>query len=184
MGGEGIGGGDYKLYTKINRYLANLGYFVISIQHELPTDLMLSMSGNLYQTRLPNWMRGVENIRFIMEKFKQLKPHLNWKNVNLIGHSNGGDMTMLFAHMYPTSLKRAISLDNLRQPLPRYKSPKIFSVRSSDCFADEGVIPTIGEQKLFDIKIINTAIPHGRMDDKGSFKESQNLNALLLEILN
>lgn len=64
-------------------------------------DPLLAMEGNFMETRMPNWERGVANILFTIQEFKKLKPQLNWNDFILIGHSNGGDMTMLFATRYP-----------------------------------------------------------------------------------
>lgn len=82
-------------YSYLNRFLAGKGYYVISIQHELPQDPLLAMEGNLMEARMPNWERGVENILFAIQEFRKLKPGLDWGKLILIGHSNGGDMVML-----------------------------------------------------------------------------------------
>ena len=82
---------------------------MISIQHELPNDLPLAMSGNFMKTRMPNWERGVENILFTIKEFKKFKPKLSWNNITIMGHSNGGDMAMLFAAKHPTMAQKIIS---------------------------------------------------------------------------
>jgi len=48
---------------------------------------------------------------------------------------------------YPGVVDKIITLDNSRMPLPGTKHPKVFSLRSSDRPADEGVMPTAWEQK-------------------------------------
>jgi Poly(3-hydroxybutyrate) depolymerase len=177
-------GGDYKLYSHITRKLADEGYFVISIQHELPTDDLLAMEGNLYENRLPNWQRGVQNILFIIDEFKKIKPGLNWNALTIMGHSNGGDMAMLFAKTYPDTIAKAISLDNRRMPLPRTQKPQIYSLRGCDYPADEGVIPSEEEQKKSGIKIIYTEnIKHSEMDDKASPEQSKTINEYILQFL-
>lgn len=65
------------------------------------------MAGEFMKTRISNWERGVENIMFVIEKFMRLKPELNWNNLSLIGHSNGGDMAMLLATKHPQIAKRS-----------------------------------------------------------------------------
>ncbi len=177
-------GGDFKKYSHITRRLAQAGYFVISVQHELPTDDLLSMKGDLFKTRLPNWERGVENILFVMGEFKKSKPNTDWKNVSLMGHSNGGDMSMLFAQKHPEMIARAISLDNRRMPLPRMKAPKIRTLRGCDYPADEGVLPSDEDQKEFGIKVAFLKnIKHSEMDDKASEEQSEAINGLLLKFL-
>ncbi len=86
-------GGDNMIYSYLTESLASKGYFVISIQHELPTDDLLPMDGVLKVTRKPNWERGTDNILYVLNEFKTIKPELDFKHLTLIGHSNGGDMT-------------------------------------------------------------------------------------------
>jgi len=38
-------GGDYLAYSYLTDYLASKGYFVVSIQHELPTDNLIPSTG-------------------------------------------------------------------------------------------------------------------------------------------
>lgn len=176
-------GDSYKQYTHITRQLASEDYFVISIQHELPTDEPLAMEGNIYKNRLPNWERGVANILFVIEEFKKLKPELNWSKMTVIGHSNGGDIAMMFAGKYPSMLNKAISLDNRRMPLPLASSPRIYSLRSSDYPADKGVLPSQKDQNLYGIKIIDLDIKHSEMDDDASEEQSKIINDYLLLFL-
>lgn len=134
------------------------GYYVISIQHELPNDLPLAMSGNFMETRMPNWERGVENILFTIKEFKKLKPKLSWDNITVMGHSNGGDMAMLFATKHPMMAQKIISLDHRRMIMPRCSSPKVYTLRGSDYGADENVIPTVEEQQKYHISVIQLMI--------------------------
>lgn len=168
--------GSNKTYSYIGRHLAALGFFVISIQHELPGDELLAMTGILKETRMPNWQRGADNIMFAINEFKKKKPDLNFGKLTLIGHSNGGDMSILFAGKYPDLVDKVISLDNRRMPLPRVTRPKILSLRSTDFPADEGVLPTDEECTKYGINIIflpNTK--HGEMDDKGTAAQQKEI---------
>ena len=65
-------------YAYLTRFLSQKGFYVISIQHELPNDPLLAMEGDFMQTRMPNWERGVANIYFTIQEFKKLKPQLDW----------------------------------------------------------------------------------------------------------
>ncbi|MBS5507165.1 MAG: hypothetical protein KHX31_00880 [Akkermansia sp.] len=67
-----------RTYSCLDRFLAGKGYYVISVQHELPHDPLLAMEGNLMETRMPNRERGVKNILFAIQKFRTLKPGLDW----------------------------------------------------------------------------------------------------------
>ena len=160
-------GGSYKSYAKLNKRIAALGYYVVSIQHELPTDELLAMEGNLFITRMPNWKRGVENIAFIRNELLKLKPELPWDNLILAGHSNGGDMTMLYAREYPKQITKAISLDNRRMPVPRTSKPEIYYLKAYDYPTDDGVLPTEEEQSKFSIRIVKfPTVKHSGMGDQ------------------
>lgn len=163
--------------------MASKDYFVVSIQHELPTDELLAMTGKLQETRRPNWERGVQNILFVLEKIKKEYPQLKYNELTLIGHSNGGDMTVLFAHKYPELVSKLISMDNRRMELPRTSSPQIFSLRSNDYSADENVLPSDEEAKKYNITIDFTDINHSNMDNDATEKERKYLTKKILEYL-
>ncbi|KFF04237.1 alpha/beta hydrolase family protein [Flavobacterium reichenbachii] len=164
-------GGDNKIYSYLTENLASKGYYVISIQHELPTDDLLAMEGDLKVTRMPNWERGVENILFVLNEFKKTNPDLDFKHLALIGHSNGGDMTALFATKYPDLVNKIITMDNRRMPLPRVHKPKIYSLRSINYNADEGVLPNQKEQEKYGITVQYTLIKHSDMDNDATSEE-------------
>ncbi|MCL7987256.1 hypothetical protein M8998_04795 [Sphingobacterium sp. lm-10] len=164
-------GGDYLQYSYLANSLAQEGYFVISIQHELPSDELLSMEGKFLETRMPNWKRGMENIHFVLSTLKEQHTNLEFNDVTLIGHSNGGDMSVLFAHEYPLLIHKVISLDNRRMPLPRVTSPKIYSIRSNDYPADDGVLPSEEEAANLGMTIQFVDINHSNMDDDATAEE-------------
>jgi predicted esterase len=177
-------GGDYLAYSYLTENLSIKGYFVVSIQHELPTDSLIPMSGIPQIVRRPFWDRGADNILFIIQSLKQSNPELDFKHITLIGHSNGGDMTALFAQKYPNIVSKIITLDNRRMALPRTNNPKVYSLRSSDQPADMEVLPTDEEQKKFNIKIIklpNTI--HNNMDDNAHEVQRKEINDYVLSFL-
>jgi len=174
-------GGDYLIYSYLTNYLASKGYFVVSIQHELPSDELLPLEGNLQIVRLPFWERGAENIAFVIKELKKSKPELDYAHLTLIGHSNGADMIALFAAKYPHQAYKIIAMDNRRRYLPRTALPKIYSLRSNDYPADEGVLPSQEEADKFKMTIQETSINHGHMDDKAS--EEERLNNYVLKYL-
>jgi predicted dienelactone hydrolase len=178
-------GGDYLAYAYLTHYLAENGYFVASIQHELPNDEPLAMSGNFQETRRPNWQRGVQNILFVINTLKKTKPQLDFDHISLIGHSNGGDMSILFAHTYPDLLDKIISLDSRRAAFPRVKKPKIYSLRSSDQVADKGVLLDKIEQDIYGVKIIKLEdTKHNDMDENGTPEQRREINKYVLSFLN
>jgi len=177
-------GGDNLAYTYLTTYLAQIGYYVVSIQHELPNDDLLPMTGNLRETRAPNWERGAQNILFVMNTLKKTHPKLDLGHLTLIGHSNGGDMSVLFAHKYPELVEKVISLDNRRMPLPLTDKPRILTLRSSDQPADEGVLPSSVDKIKYRIQVIDLPdTKHGDMDDKGSSQHHAEINRYIMRFL-
>jgi predicted peptidase len=178
-------GGSNKACSYLTGYLASQGYFVTSIQHELPTDDLIPQQGIPQVVRRPFWERGVKNILFVLNELKKNYPELDYQHLILIGHSNGGDMSMLFGQENPTLVDKIISLDNRRVAFPRTKQPRIYSLRSSDQLADEGVLPTSEEQKQYGTKIIqlkNTT--HNHMDNSGDEEQKKEINYYVLTFLN
>ena len=128
-------------YTFLANDLAAKGYFVVSIQQDLTSDLPLPRTGNLFEKRKPYWECGVQNLLFTISELKKIKPYINLDKVLLIGHSNGGDISMLFATNHPKQVSKLISLDSLRYPFPTKDNIPILSLRANDTTADEGVLP-------------------------------------------
>ncbi|WP_265130811.1 alpha/beta hydrolase family protein [Chryseobacterium oranimense] len=176
-------GGDYLIYSYLTQKLASKGYFTVSIQHELPTDELIPTEGKIQTVRMPFWERGAENILYVLNELKRTRPDLDYKHLTLIGHSNGGDMTALFAGKHPELVYKVITMDNRRMYLPRTSLPRIYSLRSNDYPADEGVLPSPEEQKKYHITIQPTDINHGHMDNKGSEKEKETLNNFILQYI-
>jgi len=174
----------YKEYSYLTNALAENGYFVVSIQHELSTDELLDFKGVPQIVRRPNWERGAENIKFVIENLKKDFPKLNYRKLTLAGHSNGGDMSVLFTEKNPEKVWKLITLDQRRYAFPRVSKPKIYSLRSSDQPADEGVLPTEDEQKKFGITIIklpNTI--HNDMDNDGTAEQKKEIVDYFLKFL-
>ena len=103
----------------------------------------------------------------------------------LIGHSNGGDIAMLFAREHPQLVKKLISLDSLRMPFPRNGISPILSLRANDTQADAGVLPNDKEAKHLGITIIKLEnSKHIDLCDRGSEKTHKKINQLTLKFLN
>lgn len=164
-------GKPYLGYSFIAENLAKKGCFVVSVQHELPTDDLLAMEGDLRTTRKPNWEKGVQNIFFVSNHFKTTVPLLSESELVLIGHSNGGDMSVLFAEKHPELTYKVITLDNRRMPFPRVPQPKFCSLRSCDQPADEGVLPSPEEQEKLGHIILQTPIKHNNMCNEATPEE-------------
>ena len=173
-------GGKNTDYSFIAANLVAHGYLVASIQHQLPDDEPLPTSGNPYEVRMPNWQRGVGNILFVIRELKTLRPDVDLGSLLLVGHSNGGDTSMLFAREHPKLAREVISLDNRRMPIPRTRRPRILSIRSSDQQADAGILPTPAEQKRCGITIVrldNTR--HDDMWDGAAEEQKREINEII-----
>jgi pimeloyl-ACP methyl ester carboxylesterase len=165
-GGYGISHLDYAFLA---RALTALGYLVVSIQHDLPTDASLATAGDLVALRTPAWQRGGDNIRFARAVLAAEYPGFAWDAVLLIGHSNGGDISAWLAGDEPDTVAALITLDHRRMPLPHAATPRTLSIRASDFPADPGVLPTPDEQSAFGIRIVTIAgARHDDMTDAGS----------------
>jgi pimeloyl-ACP methyl ester carboxylesterase len=135
--------------------------------------------------RRPFWERGVENIMFVINECKKINPGLDFKHITLIGHSNGADMTALFVQKYPGVADKIITLDNRRVPLPRTAHPRVYSLRSSDQPADEGVLPDRAEQKKYGMVIIGLPdTRHSDMDDHANNRQREEIRKYMMGFLN
>lgn len=160
---------SYTEYSFIADSLIRLGYVVISVQHDLPEDPELPRKGNLFERRMPFWERGVDTLFFVLSK-------LNVEKVILIGHSNGGDISMLFAGLYSSLVEKVISLDSLRMPFP--VGIPILTLRANDTKADAGVLPSTG------ITSIQLDGKHMDMCDRGSEEVKSEIMQLITSFVN
>ena len=131
-------------YSFLTNLFASRGYLVASIQHDLETDgPMVTQQGEEYVGRRMHYSRGTFNIMFAIDELKKHFPNADYRHLTLIGHSNGGDMSMFFAKQHPELVKKVVTLDNLRVPFVTDGKFKILSFRSKDPVfkADPGVVP-------------------------------------------
>jgi len=173
--------GANKGYSFIAKELAQKGYFVASIQHELPTDKLMPTTGDIQVVRKPFWESGSANIMYIIDDFKKRYPKLNFNKIILIGHSMGGDISTTFTKKHPKLVYKLITLDQRRVAFPRVSKPKIYSLRSSDQMADDGVLPTNEEQKKFKITIqkLPNTIHNDMNDNANAIQKKEMLNWIL-----
>src|SRR6202012_3110699 len=158
-------------YSFLANLMAARGYIVISIQHDLPTDApMVTKVGEIYVGRLPQYQRGIANIRFAVDQMKEGQPNADSHHLPRVGHSNGGDISMYFAKMYPDEIKKVVTLYNLRVPFMTDGRFKIISFRSKDPVfkADPGVIPDDEICKKAGITVVQNSFQHNDMRDTGS----------------
>lgn len=171
-------------------FLANVfawrGYLTISIQNDLPSDgPMVTKVGELYVGRLPQYQRGITNIKFAIEEMKKRQPNADYSKLTMVGHSNGGDIAMYFAKQYPDEIKKVVTLDNLRVPFMTDGRFKILSFRSHDqqFKPDPGVVPDADECEKAGITVVNTNFRHNDMRDTGPEKAKDSIQAMLDKFL-
>jgi pimeloyl-ACP methyl ester carboxylesterase len=155
-------------------FLANLfaarGYMVVSIQHDLESDEpMVTKAGEEYVGRRSQYNRGIANIKFAIDELKLIQPNSDYTHLTMIGHSNGGDISMYFAKRYPDLIKKVVTLDNLRVPFVTDGKFKILSFRSKDPVfkADPGVVPDDEVCAKAGITVVRTNFQHTDMSDRG-----------------
>jgi predicted peptidase len=172
--GHGIRNSDY---SYIANNLAIQGHAVASVQYELPEDENLDLNGNVQEILTPVWEDAVKSILYVTKFLKNKYPNLDCQNLILIGHSRGADIVMLFAQKYPEMVSKVIALDNGHFPILRTRKPQILSLRSNNTHPDDGVLPTVEEQKKFNIQIVKLKdISHldmcfGSTDQKGKINK-------------
>ena len=173
-------------YSFLANAFAARGYLVISPQHDLPTDApMVTKVGELYVGRLPQMQRGVDNIHFAMVEMKKIQPNADYRKVTMVGHSLGGDISMLFAKEHPDEIKKVVTLDNLRVPFLTEGKFKILSFRSKDpqFKPDPGVVPDADACDKAGITVVNTGFQHNDMRDTGPDEAKSSIQNMLDKFL-
>jgi len=173
-------------YSFLANVFAARGYMTISIQHDLPTDApMVTKVGELYVGRQPQYLRGIANIKFAVDEMKKVQPNADYDRLTMVGHSNGGDISMYFAKMYPDHIKKVVTLDNLRVPFTTDGRFQILSFRSKDpqFKPDPGVVPTDDVCEKAGITVINTDFRHDDMRDTGPDQAKSSIQGMLDKFL-
>jgi pimeloyl-ACP methyl ester carboxylesterase len=173
-------------YSFLTNLFAARGYMVASIQHDLATDApLVTKVGELYVGRLPQYHRGVANIRFAIDELKKVQPNADYDHLTMVGHSNGGDISMYFAKLYPEQIKKVVTLDNLRVPFMTDGRFKIISFRSKDPVfkPDPGVVPDDEICQKAGITVVRTSFQHNDMRDTGSDEAKSQIQETLDKML-
>jgi len=174
-------------YSFLANVLAARGYLVASIQQDIPTDPpLITKVGLPYVGREPIYERSEANILFVRAQLKKIQPNADYDHLTLVGHSNGGDVSMFFAMEHPELVSKVVTLDNLRVPFVLSNKMKILSFRSKDpnFKTDPGVLPTPQEAKEDGINIVNTQFQHTWMSDRGPDSAKEKIQAKRDQFLN
>jgi hypothetical protein len=98
---------------------------------------------------------------------------------------NGADMAALFPQKCQNVVDKIITLDNRGMALPKMKNFKVYSLWSSGQPADEGVLPTKKDRKVFRIKIVkleNTTLD--KMDESANGDQREEIQDYVSTFLN
>ena len=169
-------------YSFLANVLAARGYLVASIQQDLPSDPpLMTVAGQPYVGRLAVYQRGEANIDFVVKQLRKIQPNADYDHLTMVGHSNGGDISMYYAKQHPDEVSKVITLDNLRVPFVLSDKMKILSFRSKDpnFQTDPGVLPTAQQAKQDGIDIVNTKFQHTDMSDRGPDSVKETIQATL-----
>ncbi|HZR89831.1 MAG TPA: alpha/beta hydrolase [Bradyrhizobium sp.] len=172
-------------YSFLANVLAARGYLVASIQQDLPSDPpLMTKVGMPYVGRLGVYLRCEANILFVLNELQKRQPNADYSHITLVGHSNGGDVSMYVAKQHPELVSKVITLDNLRVPFVLTKNLKILSFRSKDpnFRTDPGVLPPPGINDK-NVDIINTGALHTELSDRGPDSVKERIQATLNKFL-
>ena len=159
---------------------------MVSIQHDLETDdPMVTRVGEEYVGRRLQYNRGVFNIMFAIEQLKKVYPNADYGQLTLVGHSNGGDISMYLARRHPEIVKKVVTLDNLRVPFATDGKFKILSFRSKDPVfkADPNVIPDDEICARAGITVVKTEFQHNDLSDRGPDNVKSTIEARINQFL-
>jgi hypothetical protein len=173
-------------YSFLANVLAARGYLVASIEQDLPSDPpLMTIVGKPYVGRRGIYIRCEANILYVIGELQKMQPHADYNHLTLVGHSNGGDVSMYFAKEHPELVSKVITLDNLRVPFVTNDGLKILSFRSKDpnFKTDPGVLPTAREARKDGIDIINTGALHTELSDRGPDSVKEKIQATLDKFL-
>src|SRR5690242_6008074 len=173
-------------YSFLTNAFAARGYRVVSIQHDLDTDdPMVTRAGEEYVGRRMQYNRGIFNIMFAVDNLKKVYPDADYKHLTLIGHSNGGDISMYFAKLHPDMVKKVVTLDNLRVPFLTDGKIKIISFRSKDPVfkPDPGVVPDDATCAKAGITVVRTEFQHNELSDRGPDNVKESIEAKVEQFL-
>ncbi|WP_409425078.1 alpha/beta hydrolase [Pseudoalteromonas sp. RW-H-Ap-1] len=158
--GYGISHNEYTFASKL---FNAKGYLSIAVAHEFKTDPALNRMQPYLTTRMENWHRGVVTLKFLVNQLSEQYPEYDFTKLTLFGHSNGGDISALYAAIYPSEVNQVITLDHRRMLIPRNKNTRVLTLRGSDYPADANVLLT--DQELTVYPVTQTLIAESRHND-------------------
>ena len=141
----------YKNYNYLAEYFIQKGHVFISVQHDILGDKdgleTIDHSLPQFEARKHLYVRGEENILFVIKQLKVKLPQLNLENFIISGHSNGGDIAKYFANNHPENITHVIAFDARRCLIKPGNHLKILMFEATDTSTDPGVIPDQGTEE-------------------------------------
>jgi pimeloyl-ACP methyl ester carboxylesterase len=106
---------------------------------------------------------------FVIDEMRKYQPNADYRHLTMVGHSNGGDLSMYFAKRHSDLIKKVVTLDNLRVPFVTDGNFRILSFRSRDPVfkADPGVVPDDAMCQKAGITVVKTPYQHNELSDRG-----------------
>ena len=140
----------YRKWEYLAKYFTDKNYAFIAIQHDLPGDVdgLETIDPKLPATeaRKHLWIRGEQNIFFVIDELKQQFPEFNFDNFIIAGHSNGGDIAKFFSNNHEEAISSVIIFDARRCPIRAGSKQKLLMFEATDTSTDIGILPDEGTQ--------------------------------------
>lgn len=138
----------YRKWEYLAKYFVKMDYSFISIQHDLlgDTDGLETINPKLsaVEARKHLWMRGEQNILFVINKLKHNFPEFDFSKFIIAGHSNGGDIAKFFSNNYEEMVYSSIIFDGRRCPIKPGSKQKLLIFEATDTSTDVSVLPDEG----------------------------------------
>lgn len=139
---------EYKQWSYLAEYFTSRGYAFISIQHDILGDNdgleFIDKNAPQAEARKHLWIRGEQNILFVINELKQKYPNFNFDKFIIAGHSKGGDIAKFFYNNYEDIIQCAIIFDGRRCPIKPSTKQKLLIFEATDTSTDIGVFPDEG----------------------------------------
>jgi hypothetical protein len=181
---------EYKQWSYLAEYFTSKGYVFISVQHDILGDNdgleTIDSKANQAEARNHLWVRGEENILFVIQELKNQYSHFDFKKFIIAGHSNGADLAKFYANNHEENISSIISFDGRRCPIAPFAKQKLLMFEAWDTSTDIGVIPDEGTETAPKRKDLEWIVvkPQGavHMDYQGS-KITERLKRYVLRVI-
>jgi len=152
------------LFIPANVLAARKDILVASVQQDLPTDPpLMTKIGLPYVGRLQVYERGEAIIFSSCLAIERIEPNADYSLLTLVGHSNGGDISMFCAKRHPELVSKVITPIIARSVRARPQL-KILSypIKGPEFQDRPGVLPTRSRPRRRLSIFVNTKFQHYR----------------------